>query len=80
MQLVDSVTYSDHLLLYYLLEHARNPLTITHAELSAKLGIPKRTIERASQRLELAGLVKRTRSYGNVLTFEVINDDSQQSA
>jgi DNA-binding Lrp family transcriptional regulator len=80
MLLVDSVTYSDHLLLYYLRSHAVSPLTISYAALSLAVGIPERTIRRAALRLEVAGLIKRIPSYGNVYSFEVINEHSQQSA
>jgi DNA-binding Lrp family transcriptional regulator len=80
MLLADSVTYSDHLLLYYLRENARNPLTISHNDLAIRLGIPEMTIRRAMTRLVNAGLVKRSRPYGGVYTYEVTDDNSQQSA
>ena len=76
----DAVTYSDHLLLYYLREHARKPLTISHGDLSLRLGIPERTVRRAMLRLERAKLITRNKSYGRVYTYEVLYDDHNQSA
>lgn len=81
MLLEDSVTYSDHLVLYYLRQHNADSIRITHAEIAAAIGMPKRTVERSIGRLTNAGLIERvTLSGDRVNTYRIADANRKLSA
>jgi predicted transcriptional regulator len=76
MLMVESVTYSDVVLLAYLKHQCPNgtALELPHEAIATAIGMSVRTVRRATRRLANAGLINIERESGDSYTYRVNHD------